>query len=256
MKPEEYKCSYDSGDLIQVYPGGKSPVIVRTLANCGKFSEIYLSTEDLPRLIAQLQEAQGELASKADELPDEDTIDDATGIEYPCPVDDISLFVDDVGEGGATFRFDRKDGSPRVLVNSEKIAKMISQLQEIATGGKFTLGLAGESDPEESTIDVRIAVVTARGLGNNRDIVEWQAYGSLGVGDEAMAMNAQKLRDYLPNPSVIAVSYVTARVPLPPKPVVHGGATVEDTERAEQLVIDRRDAIGNLDSNPGGFTFK
>jgi len=74
-KPEQYYCDSECGDFLEVGSDGGYAVICLHDATSGPTGEVHLKPEDIPRLIAQLQEAQDELSGNAEQLPDEDTIE-------------------------------------------------------------------------------------------------------------------------------------------------------------------------------------
>jgi hypothetical protein len=198
MKPEEYNCSYEDGSYLRVEPDAALSVFVRTFSNGEEVGgHVYLKPEDIPRLIAQLTAAQGEPEPKG-KCERKKVFDN--GVHYQLIA---------THDGGECMSI-RQDGTvPSLIVmgkcEAREFAAMLLEWAEPVD--------SVEQLPPRYTMEMRVAVVT--GAINGR--CYFRAYGSSYCDDDYLETMATNMA----NPGKTITSFVTARVPLPPKPETH-----------------------------------
>lgn len=273
MKLEDYRCRYDEDHYIRVEPSkvDNSVVVKMFLEERLVDDNVVLKAEDIPRLIAQLQEAQfptdrvqlGSDAIKCLKILRRHRgeygifISEKMGIEHGATMDILyglrtaDLVNDPYGwnitpEG--IVELERAESAPEPVCKADEVPDDIRSVIEATVKASmlgfwntpsgrepaFDIGeigdayaradadrcretpeaiIGGKQSAPEDTTEVRIAVATCRNPASGKPV--YVAYGTDSEEDIKLAAAS------LPNMVEGKTSWVTARVPLPPKPVVH-----------------------------------
>lgn len=206
------KCRSAEGDHLEVFVNSDGDAWLTVFCN-EQESEVLIATEDFPRLIAQLQETQDE--------PSKATVDDLAANDFKAAIN-AEIARAGFHNKEQSMLLNVTEMADHIKAQDETIASMCMREHRLQTQLNDYFNDVEEPDepssntcelPDEGTLKVRIAVVT--GVVNGRRY--FKAFGASDCDDNYLAARVLNMGQ----PGKAITSFVTAGVPLPPKPVVH-----------------------------------